>query len=754
MALENFQDKITKITHTWLNKIDVVLDTILDQATTKAEARTALDVYSTTEANALVDDLSGVTNTLVATRNLEAAIYKDTKAQVAALALTSADAGRAVHIAASDGGWFVVEYNATPGTYADDGGSYCGTQFIPSGGDGTIGIVRDYSGAVDAKWFGANESSSDNATAIQAALDSSSNDIHVLITGDFICGALSITGTRNVTLEGRNGSLLSTGLSKGYDLITASSTINLTVLNLEIDGSDILQRAVITSGNLTVHGCYIHNLYTDDASAMGIQVLYGSVTSKSALISHNRITDFAGITTGSIGDGAGSTRAIYAESPSSATAACRIVIRDNFLDNFFAREGDVIQCVDSLTSGTSDATSTVLIESNYIGRANRRHIKVQGNNVSIKGNLFETIDTNHAEWGNDGQGGAGIITVSGNSGQTDVYGIEIDDNTFINNGGVKISIYLYYQNNISIRNNTHFNKIDSPLSSDGFISVNGNNDGVFVIGNHISGTTTCVAGGATDANVVFDSNSFFMQDGIRSIFDSISAFPDAFIFANNIIQINSSSSSGFLGAFHFSGSTTVTGSEVEISNNMVISESPTAGRGGLCWLGSSSTLTGVAFIGNKTNSTSMFLNFASVTDISGCLFKNNMDSTGASLPPVVLGKNMITNPYFTSGVTGWTSGVHLPTEEGLEVISSTYASQTGMGLTATNKYALITTGRIYESNNTAYCNIIIGSNSFPVDIREGAITYFTHAGADSITVDGTNALTDMVLTGIEIRPVV
>ena len=52
MALQNFVDKVTTITHTWLNKIDVVLDTILDQATTKAEARTALSVYSQAEIDA------------------------------------------------------------------------------------------------------------------------------------------------------------------------------------------------------------------------------------------------------------------------------------------------------------------------------------------------------------------------------------------------------------------------------------------------------------------------------------------------------------------------------------------------------------------------------------------------------------------------------------------------------------------------------------------------------------------------------
>lgn len=95
------------------------------------------------------------------------------KAAAAALSLTSADDGRKVFVTSDDGGEFTVRYNATPSTYADDGGSYCGTQFIPSGGDGTIGIVRDYQGAIFAHWFGVETSASalTNTTGFQNAID-------------------------------------------------------------------------------------------------------------------------------------------------------------------------------------------------------------------------------------------------------------------------------------------------------------------------------------------------------------------------------------------------------------------------------------------------------------------------------------------------------------------------------------------------------------------------------------------------------
>ena len=39
----------------------------------------------------------------------------------------------------------------------NDGGSYCGTVFVPSKGDGTIGFFRQYDGHKKVEWFGAKE---------------------------------------------------------------------------------------------------------------------------------------------------------------------------------------------------------------------------------------------------------------------------------------------------------------------------------------------------------------------------------------------------------------------------------------------------------------------------------------------------------------------------------------------------------------------------------------------------------------------
>ena len=114
----------------------------------------------------VVDDLTASD----AARTLKSGYVVADKAEAAALSLTSVDAGRKVFITSSDGGDFTVKYNAIIGTYADNGGSYCGTEFIPIGGDGTIGLVRNYYGPPAVVWFGSDPTGvGDSTTAFTLA---------------------------------------------------------------------------------------------------------------------------------------------------------------------------------------------------------------------------------------------------------------------------------------------------------------------------------------------------------------------------------------------------------------------------------------------------------------------------------------------------------------------------------------------------------------------------------------------------------
>ena len=82
------------------------------------------------------------------------------------------DSTKLLYIASDDGKGHV--WRASVGnpafTYSDDGGAYCGTVFIPDGGDGSAAWVRDYDGAVNVKWFGATgDGVTDDTTAFTKA---------------------------------------------------------------------------------------------------------------------------------------------------------------------------------------------------------------------------------------------------------------------------------------------------------------------------------------------------------------------------------------------------------------------------------------------------------------------------------------------------------------------------------------------------------------------------------------------------------
>ena len=126
-----------------------------------------------------------------------------TKAAVKAIDFDSTSAGTKVFITSDDGGEFTVRYNATPTTYDDDGGSYCGTQFIPTGGDGTIGIVRDFTGGAYFGWYGAKgDDSTDDTNAVKAAF-ASGQKLLVGHPDDVYKCTSQITVPSNTTVDGK-----------------------------------------------------------------------------------------------------------------------------------------------------------------------------------------------------------------------------------------------------------------------------------------------------------------------------------------------------------------------------------------------------------------------------------------------------------------------------------------------------------------------------------------------------------------------
>ena len=165
--------------------------------------------------------------------------------------------GALMYIHSSDGIgnlWRAV-VGAAPGTYSDDGGSYCGTIFIPTGGDGSSAWIRDYQGRIISSWYGSSTDIANNSPAILAAIahaeDIGGGDVVIPNTGAAYTYSSNITVPSGVRLLGEGvpsvqyftgGQISATVLrpdsSVTIGLICKSSDRGLGLENLIIDVQD------------------------------------------------------------------------------------------------------------------------------------------------------------------------------------------------------------------------------------------------------------------------------------------------------------------------------------------------------------------------------------------------------------------------------------------------------------------------------------------------------------------------------------
>lgn len=168
------------------------------------------DVTGLTVAVDNITDSSGVTQTLHAsmttayigaatnpTTAINSPIYVASKA--IAVKLTPR-AGMTLWVGGTDGGLFYAVTGAAPGTYADNGGSYCGTVYIPTGGDGSSAwLSHRVTGVIQSRKFGII--GADLQRAIDAAVIDGGGIVQMPI-GTIDLSTTSITLYEGVTLIG------------------------------------------------------------------------------------------------------------------------------------------------------------------------------------------------------------------------------------------------------------------------------------------------------------------------------------------------------------------------------------------------------------------------------------------------------------------------------------------------------------------------------------------------------------------------
>ncbi len=296
-----------------------------------SDIRTDDNVATLETSLAVSSNLSDLPDPFIAAGNLQSSYVVADKAEAAALTLTSADAERKIFIVSDDGGGFTVRFNATPGTYSDDGGSYTGTVFIPSGGDGTIGIVRDFVGPASTDYFGSQGDGSaddraafvlsDTAGSFLVTAGTYSIQSDITITNDIVFApdailkpASGITITINGAIDSgeyqifdisAGGIILTRNVDAvylawfGLDGADDSSALNAAIAASESSSSDRYAPVILPPGDI-----YVNEIaWNNNTSLIGAEVgnsrlLYnGSGGAGSAIVKNAAVggsTPFAG----------------------------------------------------------------------------------------------------------------------------------------------------------------------------------------------------------------------------------------------------------------------------------------------------------------------------------------------------------------------------------------------------------------------------------------------------------------------------
>ena len=222
--------------------------------------------------------------------NVEAVLaeIKTTNYDNKADAVTHAPVNNAMYfIGGTDGGWFKGVTGAAAATYSDNGGSYCGTQFIPTGDDGSAAWVRVDGGynvglGYQPEWFGAKgDDSNDDTVALQTTFDAASSSVAFAPTlgniGKVAIGAGIYRTTAELTINSfvsivgaSQGSMIKMISGTGFALRTADNADLVTVEKLNIQGNNnTTSDGGLLIGNLSTDSGYTAYCAVRDVTIRG-----------------------------------------------------------------------------------------------------------------------------------------------------------------------------------------------------------------------------------------------------------------------------------------------------------------------------------------------------------------------------------------------------------------------------------------------------------------------------------------------------
>ncbi len=152
-------------------------------------------------------------------------------ADKAAAVLQAPDTSYTMFVHGTDGGLFQAVTGAVASTYSDNGGSYCGTVFIPTGGDGSAAWQRVYIGAVLVEWFGASADGTNDDTAASMLALASFNHVVYSAENTYALATVEIASNKDIEINGTclmlANSAAGTNMFENADLVGGNSGIRM-----------------------------------------------------------------------------------------------------------------------------------------------------------------------------------------------------------------------------------------------------------------------------------------------------------------------------------------------------------------------------------------------------------------------------------------------------------------------------------------------------------------------------------------------